>query len=92
MAVPRTMVVMTHITFGLDDELVARLAARAADAGLTPEEMAAKLLSEDLRDATDADRSGGDLESSAFGYFDAGSSTSLRGRDVDALLAEGFGQ
>ncbi len=85
------MVAMTHITLGLDDDLAARLATRAARAGVTPEELAEELLAEDLRDA-DAEASTARGESAAFGFFDTGSSATLRGRDVDSLLAEGLGQ
>lgn len=85
------MVTMTHITLGLDDDLAARLVAHAARAGLTPEELAAELLAEDLRDA-DADASTSPSQSTAFSFFDTGSSTTLRGREVDSLLVEGFGQ
>lgn len=87
----RTIVAMTRITLGLDDDLAARLAARAARAGMTPEELAEGLLAEDLRDA-DAEVSTSRGGSAAFGFFDTGSSATLRGRDVDSLLAEGLGQ
>lgn len=86
----RTMVRMTRITVGLDDDLAALLAERAAQAGLTPEELAGQLLAEDLsEDAVGADAS---TQGGGFAFFDAGSSPVLRGREVDELLAEGFGQ
>jgi hypothetical protein len=84
------MVGVTRITVGLDDSLAARLAERAARAGLTPEELAAHLLAEDLN-GEPADPEGA-MGSAGFGFFDAGSSGILRGRAADEMLAEGFGQ
>jgi hypothetical protein len=84
------MVGVTRITVGLDDSLAARLAERAARAGLTPEELAAHLLAEDL-DGEPADAEGA-TGRAGFGFFDTGSSGILRGRTADEMLAEGFGQ
>lgn len=84
------MVGMTRITIGLDDDLAALLAERATHAGLTPEDYACRLLAKELsEDAVDADAS---TQGAGFAFFDAGSSALLRGREVDELLAEGFGQ
>lgn len=83
---------MTEITLGLDDVLAARLAERAKRAGVTPEALASQLLAEDLgRETTEA---GAPVTGVAepFGFFDTGSSRVLRGRAVDELLTEGFGQ
>lgn len=87
----RILVPVTRITLGLDDDLAARLAARAVRAGVTPEELAGELLAEDLRDG-DMEVSTSPSDSAAFGFFDTGSSPTLRGRDVDSLLAEGLAQ
>ena len=78
----------TQITVGLDNTQAARLAERAARAGVSPEELASRLLAEDLSGKA-ADAS---TQSDAFGFFDTGTSRVLRGRAVDELMAEGFGQ
>jgi hypothetical protein len=80
---------VTRITIGLDDALAARLAEWATRAGLTPEQLAAQLLADDLAEPSNEE---GPSAPKAFSFFAAGSSASLRGRAVDELLAEGFGQ
>ncbi|MDQ3681047.1 MAG: ribbon-helix-helix domain-containing protein [Actinomycetota bacterium] len=80
---------MTSFTLGLDDELAARLEERAAQAGVSPEEMARRMIAERL--VAHVDEPGADRDPS-FDFIGIGSSDVLRGSDVDKLLAEGFGQ
>ena len=70
---------MTSITVGLDDKLAARLAERAARAGVSPEELAGKTLEEFLS-RSDA----------SFDFSGTMSSDQVSGDRVDDLLAEGF--
>ena len=74
---------MDSITLGLDEERPARLAERAARAGVSPEVLAADVLAEFLAEPT----SGESIE-----FVGTFSSEELRGDRVDELLAEGFGR
>jgi hypothetical protein len=70
----------------LPDDVAQRLASEAARRGVTPEELAAAVLDAQLPDAG----TGTDVEPLA--WIGSVSSEELRGRDVDELLAKGFGQ
>ncbi len=80
---------MTSFTLGLNDELAARLEERAAEAGVSPEEMARRMLVERLIGRVDQPSEDRDP---SFDFIGVGSSDVLRGSRVDELLAEGFGQ
>lgn len=66
---------MTSLTIDLDDDAAERLRRQAEREGVTPGELARRLLTE----ATGQD---------PFDFFDAGSSEQLRGEQVDERLAE----
>lgn len=72
---------MTTVTIQLDNGLAARLAERARAAGLSPDELVERALSQFLEHSA-----GRHLE-----FFGIGSSEVLRADRVDELLAEGFG-
>lgn len=80
---------MTFFTLGLNDELAARLEERAGQNGVSPEEMARRMLAESL--VEHMDQPSGDIDPS-FDFIGIGSYEMLRGSRVDELLAEGFGQ
>ncbi|HSH61292.1 MAG TPA: CopG family transcriptional regulator [Acidimicrobiales bacterium] len=80
---------MTSFTLDLNDELAARLEERAAQAGVSPEEMARSMLAEKLVEQVDHPSADSDP---SFDFIGVGSSDVLRGSRVDELLAEGFGQ
>jgi predicted transcriptional regulator len=66
---------MTSLTVDLDDDAAERLRRQAEQEGVTPAELARRLLTE---------AAGQD----PFDFFDAGSSEVLRGDQVDERLAE----
>ena len=66
---------MTSLTVDLDDDAAERLRRQAEQEGVTPAELARRLLTE----VTGQD---------PFDFFDAGSSDVLRGDQVDERLAE----
>jgi predicted transcriptional regulator len=66
---------MTSLTVNLDDDVAERLRRQAEQEGVTPGELARRLLTE----ATGQD---------PFAFFDASSSEPLRGERVDEQLTE----
>ncbi len=85
----RTLGAVTFFTLGLNDELAARLEERAGQAGVSPEEMAGRMLAERLVEQVDRPSAGRDP---SFDFIGVGSSDVVRGSRVDELLGEGFGQ
>jgi hypothetical protein len=73
---------MTTLTLRLDDELAARLTERAQAAGVSPDELAGRVLGEYLHHAPAGRR----LE-----FIGMGSSQELQSDRVDDLLAQGYG-
>jgi len=80
---------VTSFTLGLNDVLAARLEERAAQAGVSPEEMARRMLAESLVEHIDQPSTDRDP---SFDFIGIGSSDVPRGSRVDELLADGFGQ
>ncbi|MGH9039296.1 MAG: hypothetical protein ACRDZ3_03610 [Acidimicrobiia bacterium] len=80
---------MTSFTVGLDDALAARLARRAAEAGLAP--LIQMALTEFLGEARESRPASGERPD-PFSWVGLGESVALRGARVDELLAEGFEQ
>ena len=76
---------MTSIS--VDERLAARLAERAKRAGVSVDELAEQAIEEYL-DEPVATNGGAD----AFAFVGAGSNPNVSARDIDRLLAEGFGQ
>jgi hypothetical protein len=70
---------MTAMNLDLDEATLSRLRQRAERAGVSPEELAKDAV---LRL----------LAQDPYEFIGAGSSTRLRGRNVDEYLAEGFGR
>ncbi|MGH8908179.1 MAG: hypothetical protein ACRD0K_17135 [Egibacteraceae bacterium] len=73
---------MTTVILHLDDELAARLAERAQAAGVSPDELAGRVLGEFLQHAPAVRK----LE-----FIAMGSSEELQPDRVDELLAQGYG-
>ncbi|MGH8933868.1 MAG: hypothetical protein ACRDZO_25345 [Egibacteraceae bacterium] len=73
---------MTTVTLRLDDELAARLAERAQAAGVSPDELAGRVLGEFLQHEPAVRK----LE-----FIGMGSSQELQSDRVDELLAQGYG-
>ena len=77
---------MTSIVVGLDDALAGRLADEARRVGLTPEQLAQRALEAFLGERSAA----GDAD--PFAFIGMMRSSELLARDVDDLLAKGFGR
>jgi hypothetical protein len=83
---------MTSFTVGLDDALAARLARRAAEAGVAPEVLVERAVAEFLQKPQPEPRPVNGEEADPFSWVGMGDSDVLRGAKVDELLGEGFGQ
>jgi predicted transcriptional regulator len=74
-------------SISVDEKLAARLAERAKRAGVSVDELAEQAIEEYLEEPISPDGGEG-----AFAFAGAGSNPNVSARDIDKVVAEGFGQ